>query len=147
MLAEIETDLIAHIKASALGGRLRDVDGLPDLDGESLVSRFAANPPAVYLAPASFQIESHCARLRFGLACVARNSRGQGSARRGDGAIGPVGLYEMLETMAALFDDALVAKSSWKATRVDFMNDEALYKAGITVGIVQIETRVKMFTI
>jgi phage gp37-like protein len=146
MLAELENDLIAHIKASALGAKLRDVAGLPDLTGESLIKRFATDAPAVYVAPAAFQIESRSAKVHFGIACVARNSRGQTAARLGE-AIGPVGLYEMLESIAAMFDEAQINKTIWKATAIDFMNDELLYKAGLTAGVAQIETRVKQFTL
>ncbi len=146
MLAELENDLITHIKASSLGAKLRDVAGLPDLTGESLVKRFATDAPAVYVAPAAFQIESRSAKVHFGIACVARNSRGQAVSRMGE-AIGPVGLYEMLESIANLLNEAQINKSIWKATAVDFMNDEQLYKAGLTAGVVQIETRVKQFTL
>ncbi|SFM67198.1 phage protein Gp37 [Nitrosomonas communis] len=146
MLAELENDLIVHIKVSSLGAKLRDVAGLPDLTGESLINRFATDAPAVYVAPAAFQIESRSAKVHFGIACVARNSRGQTAARVGE-AIGPVGLYEMLESITNLLNEAQINKSIWKATAVDFMNDELLYKAGLTAGVVQIETRVKQFTL
>lgn len=146
MLAELEHDLITHIKASALGTRLRDVAGLPDLSGESLIKRFAADAPAVYVAPGAFQIESRSTRLHFGIACVARNSRGQVASRVGE-AIGPVGLYEMLEAIAVLFNEVQVNKSIWKVTAIDFMNDELLYKAGLTAGVAQVETRIKQLTL
>ena len=146
MLAEIETALIAHIKNSALGAKLRDVAGLPDLSGDSLLKRFTTDAPAIYVAPASFPVESRCAKLRFGLACVARNRRSPTAARLGSGAGDPVGLYEMLESAAALFEDAQVSKSMWKVLGIDFLNDDLFYRAGVAVGAVQIESRVKMFS-
>lgn len=141
MLAEAENELIALIKGSPLGARLRQVASLPDLSGDSLVKKFATDAPAVYLAAGSLRVTDRSARLRFGVACVARNSRGHTAARQGDGsAAGPMGLYEMLESVAGLLDGAFAGESSWKVTAIDFMADELLYKAGLYAGVVQIET-------
>ncbi|SOD42328.1 phage protein Gp37 [Nitrosovibrio sp. Nv4] len=140
MLAEAENELIILIKASPLGAKLREVASLPDLSGESLVKKFGIAAPAVYLAAGSLRVSDRSAQLRFGAACVARNSRGHDAARQGDGAIGPIGLYEMLETVSGLLDGASAGSSSWKVTAIDFITDETLYKAGVYAGVVQIET-------
>ncbi|MEK7787163.1 MAG: phage protein Gp37 [Chloroflexota bacterium] len=141
MLGEAENDLIALVKSSPLGAKLREVASLPDLSGDSLVNKFATDAPAVYLAAGSLQVTDRSAKLRFGVACVARNSRGHDAARQGDGsAIGPIGLYAMLETVAGLLDGAFAGSSSWKVTAIDFLTDETLYKAGVYAGVVQIET-------
>ncbi|KIO49598.1 phage protein Gp37 [Nitrosospira sp. NpAV] len=141
MLAEAENDLIALIKGAPIGAKLRDVASLPDLSGDSLVKKFTTDAPAVYLAAGSLRVADRSARLRFGVACIARNSRGHIAARQGDGgAIGPVGLYEMLEAVAGLLDGAFAGQSSWKVTAIDFMAEDLLYKAGVYAGVVQIET-------
>lgn len=138
MLAEAENALIALIKGAPLGAKLREVASLPDLEGDSLVRKFASDAPAVYVAAASFPVADRAAKLKFGLACVARNSRGHAAARQGDGKI--IGLYEMLETVAGLVDGAGVAGSgSWRVTGCDFLADEKLYQAGVYAGVVQIE--------
>ncbi len=139
MLADAENELISLIKSSPLGAKLRDVSSLPDLSGESLVTKFANDAPAIYLAAGSVQVVDRSARPRFGVACVARNSRGHSAARLGDGA-GPIGLYEMIESAAGLIDGAFAGGSTWRITAIDFMADEILYKAGVYVGVVQIET-------
>jgi len=139
MIGEAENDLIALIKGSPLGTKLREVASLPDLSGESLVKKFATDAPAVYLAAGSMQVADRSGRLRFGIACIARNSRGHSAARQGDGS-GPIGLYEMLESVAGLIDGAAAGDASWKVTVIDFMTDETLYKAGVYAGVVQIET-------
>src|SRR5579871_1555869 len=113
MLGDAENDLIALIKGSPLGTKLRDVASLPDLSGESLVAKFANDAPAIYLAAGSVQVVDRSARPRFGVACVARNSRGHSAARLGDGA-GPIGLYEMIESAAGLIDGAFAGESTWR---------------------------------
>lgn len=138
MLAEAENGLIALIKAAPVGVRLREVASLPDLDGESLVKKFFADAPAVYVAPGNFRVADRIARLKFGIACVARNSRGHAAARQGDGKL--IGLYEMMEAVAATLDGAVAAECGWVVTSCDFMSDEVLYKSGIYAGVVQIES-------
>lgn len=138
MLAEAENALIALIKAAPIGSKLREVASLPDLDGDSLVKKFATDAPAVYFAAAPFTVSDRLARLRFGVACVARNSRGHTAARQGDGKL--IGLYEMMEAVAAVLDGATAGNTGWRVTSGDFMNDEILYKAGVYAGVVQIES-------
>lgn len=137
MLAEAENGLIAHIKTAALGQRLRQVDSLPDLDADSLVKKFATDAPAVYVSAAPFQVSDGSARLKFGIACVARNSRGFDAARKGDGKV--IGLYDIMESVASLVDGASIADLSWRVTGGDFLSNEALYKAGVYAGVVQVE--------
>ena len=138
MLAEAENGLIALIKAAPVGVRLREVASLPDLDGDSLVKKFFADAPAVYVAPGSFKVEDRIAMLKFGIACVARNSRGHAAARQGDGKL--IGLYEMMEAVAGSFDGAVINECGWHVTSCDFLNDEKLYAAGVYAGLVQIES-------
>ncbi|MDP1681085.1 MAG: DUF1834 family protein [Burkholderiales bacterium] len=138
MLAEAENGLIALIKAAPVGAKLREVASLPDLDGDSLVKKFFNDAPAVYVAPGSFQVRDRIAYLKFGLACVARNSRGHAAARIGDGKL--IGLYEMMEAVAAALDGAVAGECGWYVTGCDFMSDEVLYKNGVYAGVVQIES-------
>jgi len=133
MLAEFEDAIIALVKNATLGTKLRTVAGLPDLDGDNLVKRLAAEAPAVYVAPQPFAVKSGNALLRFGVACVARNSRGQEAARKGDGIT--IGLSQMLDGVMPLLD------AHYAVTGVDFMSDAALYAAGLYVAVVTIEMR------
>lgn len=137
MITEAENAFIALVKNAALGDKLRLVDSLPDLEGENLVKRFGADAPAVYVVASSFPVKDRAAKLRFGLVCVARNSRGHASARQGDGKL--IGLYEIMETVAGLIDGAVISGGSWRVTSGDFVVDEKLYQAGVYAGVVQIE--------
>jgi hypothetical protein len=142
MLAELETGLVALIKASALDRRVRLVDSLPDLAGDSLVGRFVSDAPAVYVALGSFPVVSGYARIKFGIACVARNSRSHQAARHGDGVV--IGLHEMLDAVMTLADGATVGAGddavSFEVISCDQIASEALYQKGIYAGAVQIQS-------
>lgn len=148
MLVELETGLVALIKASTLGQRLRQIDSLPDLEGDSLIGRFATDAPAVYIALGSFPIQRGYARPKFGVACVARSSRSQQAARHGDGVA--IGLQPMLDAVMILLDGATVSYGNdgeggptqtvgFEAVACDLVSSEALYQKGIYVGVVQIQ--------
>lgn len=138
MLTELELELVAAVKGSALGPRLRQVDGLPSLDGDDLVKRFAAEAPAVFVAPQPFTVRDGKATVKFGVAGVAKNARGQKEARHGD-AKGAIGLNEILDSLAVLLDQAATASTSWRVTGVRFMDDAVFFKNGLYVGAVDVE--------
>ncbi len=145
MLAEIEAGLVALIKQSPLGQRVRQVDTLPDLEGDSLIGRFQTDAPAVYVAMGSFPVRNRYARPKYGIACVARNSRSHQAARHGDGVT--IGLYEMLEAVMVLVDGATLSLAqgelaeavSFEVISCDLVNSEALYQKGLYAGIVQLQ--------
>jgi phage gp37-like protein len=142
VLAELETNLVALIKNSALGKRLRWVDSLPDLEGDSLIGRFANDAPAVYVAMGSFPIKGGMVQPKYGIACIARNSRSHQAARHGDGV--QIGLHEMLEAVMVLVDGQAVAYSAedaiaFEAYSCDLISSEDLYKRGVYAGVVQIQ--------
>lgn len=142
MLAEIETGLVTLIRNSSLGKRLRQVDSLPDLDGDSLIGRFATDAPAVYVAMGSFPVKNRYARPKFGIACVAKNSRSHQAARHGDGVV--IGLYEMLDAAMAFLDGAVIdtgdAQVSFEVVSCDQVLSDALYQKGIYAAVVQLQT-------
>ena len=151
MLAEIETGLIELLKDSPLRQRVRQIDTLPDLEGDSLIGRFTTDAPAIYVAMGSFQIANRNARPKYGIACVARNSRGHQAARHGDGVV--IGLYEMLDAVMELVDSSLIAYRqgvvddeefsdavSFEVTGVDLVSSESLFQKGIYAGVVQIQS-------
>lgn len=142
MLADLELALVALVKDAPLGRRLRQVDSLPDLDGDSLIGRFMNDAPAVYVALGSFPVRGGYARPKFGIACVARNSRGQAAARHGDGVV--IGLQEMLDHVMSLIDGARLdvgeTSATFEVTSCDLVTSEALYQKGVYAGVVQIQT-------
>lgn len=137
MLAEIEDGLIALVKNSALSQKLATVAGLPDLDSASLVKRMAADAPGVYVAPMDFEVKGGYATPRFGLACVARNSRGQAAARKGDGQM--IGLAQIVDGVLALMEGGKADGLVFRVAGVSFQSDEAFYAAGLYVATVAIE--------
>lgn len=147
MLVELETGLVACIKESPLAARLRQVDSLPDLAGDSLLGRFATDAPAVYVAMGSFPVRASMARPKYGVACVARNSRSHQAARHGDGVA--IGLHEMLEAVMSLLDGATIAAGgdevvTFEVVSCDLVTNDALYQKGIYAGVVQIQVSAEL---
>lgn len=142
MLAEIETGLIELLKASPLKQRLRQIDSLPDLEGDSLIGRFATDAPAVYVAMGSFPVKDRNIRPKYGIACVAKNSRSHQAARHGDGVT--IGMYEMLEAVMELVDGVDIVfgdnATSFEVTACDLIASEALFQKGIYAGVVQVQS-------
>lgn len=138
MLVELENELITLIKGSTIGPKVREVDSLPELDGENLVKRFSAVAPAVYVAPSSFGIErSGVALPRFGIALVARNAAGQKAARQGDGVA--IGLYQMIDAVLGTLNNCATASSAWRPYSLDFMHEELLFRSGVYVAVIKVE--------
>lgn len=137
MLAELENELIALVKASPLAARLKMVDSVPDLDADTLVKKFLTSAPAVYVAATPFTVSEGRAKVRFGLAGVAVNARGQKAARQGDASA--IGMYEIVDALAILLDGAGTASTSWGVTGVNFINDDQFHRNGLYVGAVTVE--------
>ncbi len=145
MLAEMEAGLVDLIKGSALAAHLKQIGTLPDDDEDSLVRRLAADAPAVYVvAGVPLQIQDGDVLLiKFGFACVARNARGHQESRRGDGKT--LGVYEILESVLGIISQRQVAGYQWSVTAPgDFMQSEKLWRGGLTVALITIETRATM---
>lgn len=137
MLAELENGLVALVRNAALGQKLATVAGLPDRDSASLVKRFGAEAPAVYVAPMDFTVAAGYADVRFGIACVARNSRSQDAARKGDGKA--IGLTQIIDAVLAIMDGGKADGVVFYVTGVSFQADEAFYASGLYVATVAIE--------
>lgn len=140
MFAAIEDEIIAAVKASPLGARLRAVASLPAADEENLIARFTADSPAVYVTIGGFVADSRVLTLRYGLACCARNARGHQAARDGEGQL--IGVYEMMDALTALFGDRPTTSVGWHVTGGNWLNDKRILRMGLTVGVVNIEGKV-----
>lgn len=139
MLPEVESGLADYFKTTALKGRVRAIDVLPDLDGKTLVDRMAANAPALYVSLANnFVIREGAIHLKAGIACVARNARSPTEARHGDGK--QVGMLELVDAALVLIEGHQVAGVSWAAIGLDVMGDDVLMAAGLHVGVIRIES-------
>jgi len=135
MLAEIEQSLVAYIKASPLAARLRQVEALPDLDGDNLVAKFGADAPAVYVALGGGELQDGMAALTVGIACVARNSRSPQAARQGDGM--QIGLLELVHEVVSLIHTAYIDDCSYLVIRWDPVASDALTRKGLYAPAVQ----------
>jgi hypothetical protein len=144
MLTKLETGLVELFKNSALAKRLRMIESLPDLDADSLVNRFYSDAPAIFIALGSFPVKDRTARPKFGLACVARNSRSHQAVRHGDGV--QIGLLDMIDLTMAFADSATVTfnngqdRVSFEVTGCDMISSEPLFQKGVYAAIVHIQT-------
>lgn len=143
MLTDAENALVTKIKSAPIAQKLREVNTLPDLDGDSLVSKFATDAPAVYVAPAaSFGVKDSMIDVGFGIACVAKNAAGQAAARKGDGKL--IGMYDMSEIVASLLDGYVAGEIPLYVTGISIMNDEKIYNAGLQVAVVTLQGQARL---
>jgi hypothetical protein len=139
MLAEIEQGLVAFFKASPLADRLRLIDALPDLEGDSLVGKFGADAPAVYVALGAGEVTAGgLAAPLLGIACVTRNSRSPQAARHGDGV--QIGLLELVEAVMVLLAGAVIDERAYEVLRWEMVSSEALYRKGLYASLVTVRT-------
>lgn len=134
MLAECEDGLVALVKNSLLGKKLAVVSGLPEIDGPDLVNKFSTEAPAVYVAPGQITTSDGSMFVSFSIGCVAKSARGQEAARKGDGMA--IGLYQIVEGVAALVDRATAGDINWSVTGINYLTDPLLSKAGLHVAVV-----------
>lgn len=139
MLRELEQGLVALLKSSALADRLRQIDTLPDLDGDSLVGKFGAEAPAVYVALGSGVVAARgMTEPTLGIACLARNSRGAQAARHGDGQV--IGLIDLVEAVMTLVDGAVVGEQEYAVLRWDMLSSEPITRKGLYAAVVTVRT-------
>lgn len=139
MLRELEQGLVALLKDSALAKQLRQIDTLPDLDGDSLVGKFGAEAPAVYVALGSGAVSSlGMTEPTLGIACVARNSRSPQAARHGDGQV--IGLLDLVDAVMTIVDGAVVGEQEYAVLRWDMVSSEPLTRKGLYAAVVTVRT-------
>lgn len=139
MLSELETELIAAIKASSIAANLRDVAAMPDGDGNTLIKRFLAIAPGAFVVAGPVQFTDDLAIVSFDVVCVARNARGKDAARHGDGQT--IGLYQMLDSLAAFFDSYPTLSTVWNAKGIAFSKANIWMDNGVSVGSLQLSAK------
>jgi hypothetical protein len=141
MIAEVEQEIVAAIKASAIAGKLRAIDTLPDLS-ESTLKRIMTFAPAVYVIAGNFPIKDGVASLTFSLVCLARNARGDQAARQGDGIT--IGLYQILDYLAGLFNPCAMPSAVLSADQVRFVRADGFTAANVNAGLLTITGKVTL---
>ncbi len=139
-ISVLERELVDHLKASVLATRVRRVETLPDLDANNLVKKFSNEAPAIYVSYAGGTHSQHVMERRFGIACVARNSRGHDAARHGDAQT--IGLYELIDVVESLLDGTNTGTAAWSVRGDTEINAEKLFNAGIYGAVIDLQTRV-----
>lgn len=139
MLAETENAMLAYLQSLPLAKHLRKIEPLPDTDAATLVKRFAAEAPAVYIAYQDFPFGDGTALLKMAVVCVAKNAAGPRAARQGDSR--EIGLYQIIDRVAASLGGISIGGCAWQPVRVAFMDNDAIWRNGLECAIVMIETQ------
>lgn len=134
MLAALELELIAEIKNSLLGPRLKTVDILPRITPE-VIKTFAPSAPAVYVVTRDVRVNAHRAAATIDVLCLARNARGHVETRHGDGKT--IGLYEIVDALLALTGPG--SKHGFKATAARIDTDPVWEASGLGAASLTIE--------
>lgn len=134
MLGELESELIALLKESPLGLRLKAVDSLPDIPDKDVLNRWGADAPAAYIVAMDGSVVDAVATTPFVVVLVSRNARGASAARQGD--VKTIGLYEMLDSVIAELHGGLTASANWAVTGYQFLQNEAARDKGLQVALV-----------
>lgn len=138
MLADSEESLVALIKATAVGKRLRLVSTLPDLPDADVLKRWRTEAPSVYVVPGDGVIGADHVELPFVLVMVATNARGHEAARRGDGKV--IGLYEMIDGLLAELHEASFGRSVLYCQEYAWLQEKALRDNGLFAATLLIHT-------
>lgn len=140
MLGELENELIATLKASELGKRLKMIGSQPDVPDKDLIGRWSLEAPAAYVASGDGSLtERGDVNAPFVVVLVARNARGHEAARHGDARL--IGLYEMVDASIALFNEAATASGVWYVTGYQFLQLPDLRDRGLYVALVALQAR------
>jgi hypothetical protein len=145
MIAELELEIIDAIKAAPLAAHLRAVDALPDLNDATALKGIATAAPAVYAVIGDYPLKDGVATVSFNLLCLARNARSVNAARRGDGST--IGLYQILDSLTALFSGLSTESTIWDAGVVRFMRNGAWQSAGLNAATLTISGKVMIQSI
>lgn len=140
MLGILEDELIARLKASPLGSRLKAVDSLPDLPSADVIARWGLDAPAAYVVARDGTLDGDSLDVQFAIVLVARNARGVRAARQESAQV--IGLYDMLGAATALLNNASTASASWRATAYQLLQDVALREQGLQAAQLTLATRV-----
>lgn len=142
MLADSEESLVALIKATTVGKRLRLVSTLPDLPDADVLQRWVTDAPSVYVVPGDGVIGTDTVVLPFVLVMVAKNARGHEAARRGDGKV--IGLYEMLDGLLAELHETPFGHSAIYCQEYAWLQDKALRDKGLFAATLLLHTTVNL---
>jgi phage gp37-like protein len=140
MLGDLENELIALIKESPLGKRLKPVDSLPDTPDKDVIKRWGVDAPAAYLVAMDGSITQAIATPQFVVVLVARNARSHQAARQGDGKT--IGLYEMMEACIGELHGGQTDNASWQVTRYQFQQEAELRNQGLCAALVLVQADV-----
>lgn len=139
-IRELENNLLDIISSSAIKGRVREIELLPDVSEKSLINRFETKAPAIYISYNRAPSIEDFAYRKFSVVCLARNSRSHQHQRPGKAAqhgdSRTIGVFEMVDFIEALIN----SRPGWQVKsdqelRIDTLSKASLYGMAIELGI------------
>lgn len=131
MLAAAEDGLLAGLRArGSIATRVRTVDSMPKLPVEQLLSRYAADAPALYVVPGTFVVRDDAVVMRFTIAGVIRNAAGHAAGRKGDGI--DIGCDQLMLWAARAVHGAQLGGTTWQLTGGEMVDDDLFDMHGLS---------------
>lgn len=139
-IRELENNLLDIISSSAIKGRVREIELLPDVSERSLMRRFETKAPAIYISYNRAPSIEDFAYRKFSVVCLARNSRSHQHQRPGKAAqhgdSRTIGVFEMVDFIEALLNGSCGWQvKSDQELRIDTLSKAGLYGMAIELGI------------
>lgn len=100
----------------------------------------ATRAPAVYAVAGNAAFADGLMKIGFDLICIARNARSNDAARRGDGQT--IGLYQMLDGLAAHLDCLRTSSTIWHTKSLSFAKGKVWSDQGLSAGSLQLSAEV-----
>ncbi|WP_304308069.1 phage protein Gp37 [Pseudacidovorax intermedius] len=139
MLGRNEDALIAKLKAHPQVARLvRTVGALPKMVDDKLLSKYAVDAPALYVAPGTFSVRDDVLVLAFEVACVVKNVASNAAARKGDAK--DVGCDQLMTFAVRALHGQRIGDASWALTQGEMVDDSVFDAAGLTVMSLRFES-------
>ena len=130
MLAAAGNALLAATRDHRLiKDKVREIERLPQLPVDELLTRYATSAPALYWLPGVLRVEGDDAILTFTLAGVGRNVAGPDQAFQGDGQ--DIGVDHLLLLAIRAIHGHSMGGSSWKLLRAELVDDPIFDDAGV----------------
>lgn len=131
MLAAQENALLQALRAHRDCKLLvRTMDSLPQVLGKDLLSRYAADAPALYVVPGRFTVRDDTLVPTFTVAAIARNVAGHAQARKGDGI--DIGVDGLMVLATRALHSRRLGDCAWRLTGGEMVDDEVFFVAGLT---------------
>ena len=108
---------------------VRTIDTLPKVIGKELLSRYAADAPALYVVPGRFTVRDDTLVPTFTVAAIVRNVAGHAQGRKGDGV--DIGVDGLMVLATRALHGRRLGDCAWRLTGGEMVDDEVFFVGGL----------------